>query len=118
MGGKQEEKWGNGRETEYNGVGHGEGLEQCVPHALARKARGIEPSLTPNHSPSQASDMLFGQLIFGPPGSGKTTYCDGMSNFLEQLKRPVAVVNLDPANDSLPYTPAIDIRSLVTLEQV
>uniref|UniRef100_A0A7S1I577 GPN-loop GTPase 2 n=1 Tax=Eutreptiella gymnastica TaxID=73025 RepID=A0A7S1I577_9EUGL len=62
--------------------------------------------------------MLYGQLVFGPPGSGKTTYCNGMSQFMTELGRPVAIVNLDPANDTIPYTPAIDIRSLVTLEQV
>eukprot|EP00906_Rhabdomonas_costata_P032199 RCo045378 len=63
--------------------------------------------------------MPFGQLIMGPPGSGKTTYCKGMAEFLEtSLGRRVAVVNLDPANDSLPYTPAVDIHELVTLEQV
>ena len=62
--------------------------------------------------------MLYGQLVFGPPGSGKTTYCNGMSQFMAELGRPVAIVNLDPANDTIPYTPAIDIRSLVTLEQV
>jgi putative protein kinase ArgK-like GTPase of G3E family len=42
-------------------------------------------------------------VIIGPPGSGKTTYCNGMSQFLSLLGRKVAVVNLDPANDALPY---------------
>uniref|UniRef100_N1QWR0 GPN-loop GTPase 2 n=1 Tax=Aegilops tauschii TaxID=37682 RepID=N1QWR0_AEGTA len=26
--------------------------------------------------------MVFGQVVIGPPGSGKTTYCNGMSQFL------------------------------------
>ncbi|KAJ3292599.1 GPN-loop GTPase 2 [Borealophlyctis nickersoniae] len=39
-----------------------------------------------------------------------------MSQFYEATKRPVAIVNLDPANDVLPYTPAIDIAELITLE--
>ncbi|KAF8653170.1 hypothetical protein HU200_062619 [Digitaria exilis] len=47
--------------------------------------------------------MVFGQVVIGPPGSGKTTYCNGMSQFLSLLGRKVAVVNLDPANDALPY---------------
>ncbi|GER37511.1 GPN-loop GTPase [Striga asiatica] len=47
--------------------------------------------------------MVFGQVVIGPPGSGKTTYCNGMSQFLQLVGRKVAVINLDPANDSLPY---------------
>lgn len=60
----------------------------------------------------------FGQVVIGPPGSGKTTYCNGMSQFLSQLGRDVAVINLDPANDSLPYKCALDISDLVTLSDV
>jgi hypothetical protein len=47
--------------------------------------------------------MGFGQLILGPAGSGKTTYCNGMHHYLTLAGRKVAVVNLDPANDALPY---------------
>ena len=43
--------------------------------------------------------MVFGQVVIGPPGSGKTTYCNGMRQFLTGLGRKVAIVNLDPAND-------------------
>jgi len=62
--------------------------------------------------------MPFGQLVIGPPGSGKTTYCNGMYQFLSGLERKVAIVNLDPANDSLPYPCAVDITELVSLEDV
>lgn len=47
--------------------------------------------------------MSFGQVVIGPPGSGKTTYCAAMAQFLETFGRSVAVINLDPANDILPY---------------
>ena len=62
--------------------------------------------------------VRFGQIVIGPPGSGKTTYCDGMAQFLRTLGRPVAIVNLDPANDELPYKADIDISDLVRLEEV
>jgi predicted PilT family ATPase len=29
----------------------------------------------------------FGQVVIGPPASGKTTYCAGMQQFLHALKR-------------------------------
>ncbi|XP_060065537.1 GPN-loop GTPase 2-like [Ylistrum balloti] len=61
---------------------------------------------------------MFGQVVIGPPGSGKTTYCLGMSEFLTSLGREVAVINLDPANEHLPYKCALDIADLVKLEDV
>lgn len=57
----------------------------------------------------------FGQVVIGPPGSGKTTYCNGMSQFLKLIGRKVAVINLDPANDNLPYECAINIEDLIKL---
>jgi hypothetical protein len=62
--------------------------------------------------------MPFGQVVIGPPGSGKTTYCAGMQQFLRASNRKVAVINLDPANDDLPYEAAVDISELVALEEV
>ncbi|KAA3476522.1 GPN-loop GTPase 2-like [Gossypium australe] len=62
--------------------------------------------------------MVFGQVVIGPPGSGKTTYCNGMSQFLKLIGRKVAVINLDPANDSLPYECAINIEDLIKLSDV
>lgn len=61
---------------------------------------------------------MFGQLVIGPPGSGKTTYCAGMVQFLQGFGRKVAVINLDPANDILPYKPDIDISDLITISDV
>ncbi|GAM25637.1 hypothetical protein SAMD00019534_088120 [Acytostelium subglobosum LB1] len=39
-----------------------------------------------------------------------------MSQFLQSLGRKVAVVNLDPANENIPYTASIDIRSLIDFD--
>jgi len=41
----------------------------------------------------------FGQLVIGPPACGKTTYCFGVSQFMNQMGREVAIVNLDFANE-------------------
>ncbi|KAG9558095.1 putative ATP binding protein, partial [Aureobasidium melanogenum] len=62
--------------------------------------------------------MPFAQLVIGPPGAGKSTYCDGMHQFLTAIDRKCAVVNLDPANDKTSYPCALDIRDLVSLEEV
>lgn len=61
---------------------------------------------------------MFGQVVIGPPGSGKTTYCKAMQEFLTHLGRKVVVANLDPANDTLPYKCDIDISNLITLSDV
>ena len=62
--------------------------------------------------------MPFGEIVVGSPGSGKSTYCYGKQQLLTALNRPISVVNLDPANDNIPYTCAIDIASLITLQNV
>ncbi|XDG09275.1 hypothetical protein ABKA04_008890 [Annulohypoxylon sp. FPYF3050] len=62
--------------------------------------------------------MPFAQLVLGSPGSGKSTYCDGMHQFMGAIGRDCAVVNLDPANDKTNYPCALDIRNLITLEEI
>lgn len=62
--------------------------------------------------------MIYGQLVIGPPGSGKTTYCDKMSTFLTDLGRKVSIINLDPANENMKYVPTIDISHLIKLDEV
>lgn len=82
-------------------------------------------STLPYHHPHKATTsppsnpiMPFAQLVIGSPGSGKSTYCDGMHQFLSAIGRKCSVVNLDPANDSTSYPCALDIRNLVTLEEI
>ncbi|NXF63912.1 GPN2 GTPase, partial [Ciccaba nigrolineata] len=67
---------------------------------------------------SKGSSLAFGQVVIGPPGSGKTTYCQGMQEFLGRVGRKVTVVNLDPANEAMPYQCAVDIAELITLPDV
>lgn len=62
---------------------------------------------------------MFGQVVIGPPGSGKSTYCYGMHQFLSAIGRKACIVNLDPANETPPYPNCgLDIREFVTLEDV
>lgn len=71
------------------------------------------------HSTTPAScSMPFAQLVVGPPGAGKSTYCNGMQQFMGAVGRKASVVNLDPANDQTSYDPAIDVRALVTIEDI
>jgi GTPase SAR1 family protein len=60
----------------------------------------------------------FGQLVFGPPGSGKTKYCSIMHELLTSLGRRVHVINLDPANDRLYYDCSVNIFDLINIQDV
>jgi len=62
--------------------------------------------------------MPFAQLVIGSPGSGKSTYCDGMNQFMAAINRKCSVVNLDPANDRTSYPCALDVRDLVTIDEI
>lgn len=57
----------------------------------------------------------FGQIVMGPPGAGKSTYCSGMERFLNSIGRKTIIVNLDPQVNpkELSYKPTIDICELV-----
>ena len=57
-------------------------------------------------------------LPVGPPGSGKSTLCNGLQQFMRAINRPCSVGNLDPANDNIPYDGAFDVRELVSVEEV
>ena len=60
----------------------------------------------------------FGQLVIGPPGSGKTTYVAAMSELLKSMGRKVSIINLDPANENMNYEPDVDIANLIRVEEV
>ncbi|KAK4054156.1 hypothetical protein OIV83_001181 [Microbotryomycetes sp. JL201] len=60
--------------------------------------------------------MPFGQLVIGPPGSGKSTYAYGLYQFMTALERPIAIVNLDPAAPKPPYPSSVSITDLISLE--
>ena len=55
---------------------------------------------------------MWGQLVIGPPGSGKSTYCAAMRASLAASGRKVVIVNLDPANEQCECD--VDIRDLVS----
>jgi len=67
---------------------------------------------------SKRMPTRYGQLVIGAPGSGKTTYCEGMRQYMSALGRFPAIINLDPANENLPYEAAIDLSDLVSLQTV
>ncbi|KAL4969138.1 putative signal sequence-binding GTPase GPN3 [Aspergillus stella-maris] len=60
----------------------------------------------------------FGTLVMGPAGAGKTTFCNALIQHLQTTRRSCFYVNLDPAAESFAYEPDLDIRELITLEDV
>ncbi|KAJ3298208.1 ATP binding protein [Rhizoclosmatium sp. JEL0117] len=58
------------------------------------------------------------QLVMGPAGSGKSTFCATIMTHCQSVGRSVHLVNLDPAAEHFEYKPSIDIRDLITLEDV
>lgn len=59
----------------------------------------------------------YGQLVIGPAGNGKTTYCRVIQEHLLNKGRNVHLVNLDPATeDNSDYV--IDIKDLISIDDV
>eukprot|EP01084_Bolivina_argentea_P308256 532976_1 len=65
------------------------------------------------------NNIFYGQLVVGPPGSGKTTYCNVISQYMTNvLHRNVAIINLDPNNENMEYCPLINITELINVNDV
>ena len=60
----------------------------------------------------------FCQIVIGPAGSGKSTYCSNLMRHCEDVGRRINIVNLDPAAEFFDYTPDVDVRELISLEDV
>lgn len=60
----------------------------------------------------------FGCMVVGPAGSGKSTLCHAIQEIAEQQGRTIKVCNLDPAAEVFKYKCDIDIRDLVSLDDV
>jgi len=58
------------------------------------------------------------QLVIGPAGAGKSTYCQLIQTHCAARERLARVVNLDPAAESFSYDVAVDVRDLITVENV
>ena len=54
----------------------------------------------------------------GPAGAGKTTFCTALISHLRANKRSCYYINLDPAADDFAYEPDIDIKDLISLDDV
>ncbi|KAI4255434.1 MAG: hypothetical protein LQ352_002573 [Teloschistes flavicans] len=60
----------------------------------------------------------FGVLVMGPAGAGKTTFCSALIQHLRLNKRSCFYVNLDPAAEDFSYEPDLDIKDLISVEDV
>ncbi|CDK27761.1 unnamed protein product [Kuraishia capsulata CBS 1993] len=59
-----------------------------------------------------------GVLALGPAGVGKTTFCNSIISHMQSIGRRAHIVNLDPAADPKEYEFTIDIRDLISLQDV
>lgn len=62
--------------------------------------------------------MRYAQLVMGPAGSGKSTYCSTIAKHCEAVGRTVHVVNLDPAAEYFDYNVSFDVRTLIQVDDV
>lgn len=61
---------------------------------------------------------MFFTFLIGPAGSGKSTLASAFSDWLLDQGFDVALVNLDPGAEWLPYRPDVDARDYVTVQEV
>ncbi|KAK9360655.1 GPN-loop GTPase [Lipomyces starkeyi] len=59
-----------------------------------------------------------GVMVLGPAGVGKSTFCASLLNHIQSVGRRAHLVNLDPAAEPGEYEFTVDIRDLISLEDV
>ncbi len=57
----------------------------------------------------------LGQIVCGPPGAGKSTYCNGMIQFFNAIGRKAVLINLDPACPSNASAERTSLRDFAIL---
>jgi hypothetical protein len=57
-------------------------------------------------------------VMMGTAGCGKSTLTSSLESFMKNYDLDVATVNLDPAARRLPYTPEVDVRDLVDVDEI
>jgi GPN-loop GTPase len=62
--------------------------------------------------------MRYAILVTGPAGSGKSTFCTALITHAQTKNRSIHLFNLDPAAENFEYEPTIDIKDLISLEEV
>ncbi|MEM1587375.1 MAG: ATP/GTP-binding protein [Candidatus Bathyarchaeia archaeon] len=62
--------------------------------------------------------MVFTVFIIGTAGSGKSLLTASFSEWLKINEQDVAIMNLDPGAVKLPYTPDIDVRDYITVDEI
>ncbi|KAG0649772.1 GPN-loop GTPase 3 [Hyphodiscus hymeniophilus] len=60
----------------------------------------------------------FGVLVMGPAGAGKSTFCSALLTHCQNNRRSCFYVNLDPAAEAFTHEPDLDIKELISLEDV
>eukprot|EP01035_Chromulina_nebulosa_P019671 gene19671-25589_t len=60
----------------------------------------------------------FIQLVMGPAGVGKSTFCKIIQEHCRLCHRTIHVGNLDPAAENFQYESSFDIKDLINLDEV
>jgi GTPase SAR1 family protein len=91
--------------------------EPCKEPKSAKPSckRSKGPSWVPLNCPGA---MRHVQLVMGPAGCGKSTYCNAMYEHAQATRRNFHIVNMDPAAENFKYPVSIDIRELISLDDV
>ncbi|CBH09749.1 hypothetical protein, conserved [Trypanosoma brucei gambiense DAL972] len=58
----------------------------------------------------------YAVVVIGPAGSGKSTLCCTIAEHYATKGRSTHICNFDPAAEELRYSPSIDVRDLISLE--
>lgn len=62
--------------------------------------------------------MIGSLFVTGPAGTGKSSFCASLKEWLTMQGYDAAIVNLDPGADYIPYEAEIDVRDIISISDV
>jgi radical SAM superfamily enzyme YgiQ (UPF0313 family) len=71
-----------------------------------------------NNSKIEGGANLYVTFVIGTAGSGKSLLVSSFSDWLKLKKQNVITVNLDPGVIKTPYTPDVDVRDFISIDEL
>ncbi|OAF68568.1 Deoxynucleoside triphosphate triphosphohydrolase SAMHD1 [Intoshia linei] len=108
--------YGKGHQNPIENINFYSKLNPDKVFKISRKE--ISTILPQNYRDSKGMVYLKNNALLNIDKIVNSTYCKMLKDKFTSMRRNSTIVNLDPAAENMPYTPDVDIRDFITVEEM